>query len=67
MISAATRKKIAKTYGVTPQAVGLALRYKRNSKQSEAMRMMAMENGGVVYEKAPKSPEGDLKSKNLRD
>lgn len=44
------RVMISKTYGVTTQALGLALAFKRNSKSAIAMRKMAMENGGVLYE-----------------
>ncbi|MDR1865965.1 MAG: hypothetical protein LBR08_10395 [Bacteroidales bacterium] len=43
------RAKIAKTYKVTPECVGMALRFKRNGQRAVAMRIMALENGGVLY------------------
>lgn len=46
------RKKIAKHFGVTPQNVSQALRFRRNSKNAIAIRKMAMENGGVLYERS---------------
>jgi hypothetical protein len=44
------RKKICRTFGVTNTNLSQALRFKRNSKTAIAMRKMALENGGVLYE-----------------
>jgi len=49
-----TKKKISKTFKVTPANVSQALRYKRNSSATRAMRKMAMENGGTLFIEAPK-------------
>lgn len=44
------RQKICRTFGVTNANLSQALRFRRNSKTAIAMRTMAMENGGVLYE-----------------
>ena len=44
------RRKIAKTYNLSLPSVSMALNFRRNSSQSVAIRAMAMENGGVLYE-----------------
>lgn len=44
-----TRQTIAKTFGVTSQFVGLALRYERNSIRAKKIRAMALNHGGVLY------------------
>jgi len=45
-----TRKKIARTYGVSLACVSQALNFRSNSKQCEAIRVMALENGGKRVE-----------------
>lgn len=44
------KKKIAESFGVTIQNVSLALLYKRNSKDSERIREMALQLGGKMIE-----------------
>ena len=46
------RLKIAKTYGVTTQCVSMALNFRRNSSQAVAIRAMALENGGKLFEES---------------
>lgn len=43
---------IARTLGVTPQAIGQALRFKRNSKMAIQAREMALQNGGILMKEA---------------
>jgi len=50
-----TKKKISKTFKVTPANVSQALRYRRNSQTNKAMRKMALENGGTLFIEAPKN------------
>jgi len=50
--NAKKRAEICKIYGVSQQALSFALSFKRNSKTAIAMRKMAIENGGVLYEKS---------------
>lgn len=47
-----TRKKIIKTFGVSPMSLSLALNYKRNSDVCKKMRKMALDNGGVLLKEA---------------
>ncbi|MDR2920602.1 MAG: hypothetical protein LBV72_14715 [Tannerella sp.] len=47
-----TRLKIAKAYDASLPAVSMALNFKRNSRKCIAMRTMAIENGGVLYEES---------------
>jgi len=44
------RKMIINHFEVTSSNLTQALRFKRNSKQAIAMRKMAIENGGVLFE-----------------
>lgn len=44
------REKICRAFGVTNANLSQALRFKRNSKAAIAMRKMALENGGILYE-----------------
>lgn len=46
------RQKIADTFKVELSTVSMALNFRRNSNQSVAIRAMAMENGGVLYEES---------------
>lgn len=43
---------IARTLGVTPQAISQALRFKRNSKMAVQAREIALKNGGVLMKEA---------------
>ena len=54
-VNSDTKKMICKTFEVTQANVSQALRYKRNSKKTIAMRKMAMENGGILFIEAPKN------------
>lgn len=49
-----TREKICKAFKVSTANVGQALAFKRNSKNCIAMRAMAIENGGILYEQVKK-------------
>lgn len=53
-VDSATREKICKAFRVTTANVGQALAFKRNSKKCVAMRAMALENGGILYEQVKK-------------
>jgi hypothetical protein len=44
------RELIRKTYGVTGANISQALKFQRNSRTAIAIRKMAMENGGILYE-----------------
>ncbi|MDR0574961.1 MAG: hypothetical protein LBG96_13215 [Tannerella sp.] len=57
------RRKIAKTYGVTLPCVSLALNFQRNSEQAVAIRAMALENGGILFEE---STNQKLTQKNIK-
>lgn len=43
---------IARTLGVTPQAISQALRFKRNSRMAVQAREMALQNGGILMKEA---------------
>lgn len=49
-LSTKKRAEIAKTFGVTIQSVSQALMYRRNSTQSEKIRMAALANGGTLVQ-----------------
>lgn len=49
------RKEICKLYKVTPASLSQALRFKRNSKKAIAMRAMAIEKGGTLFEESSNS------------
>lgn len=53
-VDSKTKKKISTAFKVTPANVSQALRYRRNSNATRAMRKMAMENGGTLFIEAPK-------------
>lgn len=44
------RRKIAEMVGVTPEAVTMALSYKRNSPNAIKIREMALQMGGIPME-----------------
>ena len=44
------KRELAKHFGITVANVSLALRYKRNSDQSERIRQMALQQGGKMVE-----------------
>lgn len=46
------RRKIAKTYNASLPAMSMALNFKRNSSKCIAIRSMALEYGGVLYEES---------------
>ena len=50
VLDANGKRELAKIFGITPQNVGLALSYKRNSSQSEKIRKMALQKGGKMVE-----------------
>lgn len=47
-LSAAKRAKLAKMFGVTPQSVGLALAFKRNSTTACQIREAALQEGAKL-------------------
>jgi len=49
-VSKETKERIAKTFNVSTRAVEYALNFQRNSRKSFRMRIMAMNNGGKLYE-----------------
>lgn len=53
-VDSEVKKKISRAFKVTPANVSQALRFKRNSPATRAMRKMAMENGGTLFIEAPK-------------
>ena len=62
ILDAQSKRDIAKTFGITVGNVGLALLFKRNSKQSEMIRQMALEKGGKLVEEVEvKTPERKIK------
>jgi len=48
------RKKITKHFGVSGANLSQALNFKRNSKAAIAMRSMALEDGGILFEEVKK-------------
>lgn len=50
VLDAKGKQQIAKAFGITTANVGLALLYKRNSKNSERIREMALQLGGKMVE-----------------
>lgn len=50
VLDAKGKQELAKIFGVTVANVGLALLFKRNSKQSEKIREMALQKGGKMVE-----------------
>lgn len=65
IISADGKRELAKHFGVTVANVTLALRYKRNSDQSERIRQMALQKGGKMVEMVEVKPEHVKKVKIL--
>ena len=49
-VSTAERQRLATLYKVTPQSVGLALRFKRDSLKARQIREDALQNGGQLEE-----------------
>ena len=43
------REKIIRAKGVTPEMLSFALNFNRNSDTAVSMRVMAMENGGILF------------------
>lgn len=50
VLDAKGKQEIAKAFGITIANVGMALLYKRNSKNSERIREMALQLGGKMIE-----------------
>jgi hypothetical protein len=55
------RKIICDAKGVTDSNLSQALRFTRNSENAIAMRVMAMENGGVFYKEDKEWDKKELK------